>query len=230
MYPKLISSIMLYAIVLFLIPAVAQAIPAITCHCFTDRSFDPARPALADPYFLASTQNSFMALVFSVEKKEIVIKKQKGTASDDLWLAYWLAGKGSAATPDAVLQAKQGKESWQDVVASMGIPARSLGPRFSAALKGKLPTSRLAESIVDDLLIKYKMLSEAELNALHKAKGSNQEIILASVIATKSRQPALQVYQEVKRGTKSWGSLLDKLNVGPSEIQDELASIVKRTN
>ena len=56
----------------------AQAIPTITCHCFTDRSYDPARPALADPYFLAMTQNTLFALTFKIDKKTVVIKKQQG--------------------------------------------------------------------------------------------------------------------------------------------------------
>ena len=52
-----------------MLPLPALAIPAITCHCFTDRSFNPAKPALADPYFLATTQNSFFAAIFNVDKK-----------------------------------------------------------------------------------------------------------------------------------------------------------------
>ena len=83
----------------------AQAIPAITCHCFTDRSFDPAKPALADPYFLAMTQNTLFALVFKIDKKTVVIKKQQGVSSDDLWLAYWIAAK-SGQLPEGLLQAK----------------------------------------------------------------------------------------------------------------------------
>jgi len=69
-------------ILLILLPMPALAIPAISCHCFTDRSYQPSRPAAADPYFLATTQNSFFAVVFNVEKKNIVIKKQQGCFCD----------------------------------------------------------------------------------------------------------------------------------------------------
>ena len=84
---------------LLLLPMPARAVPAITCHCFTDRSFDPSRPALADPYFLATTQNSLFALAFNVDKKTIVMKKQQGASPDDLWIAYWIASK-SGMSPE----------------------------------------------------------------------------------------------------------------------------------
>lgn len=216
--------------VLFAMPEAALAIPAITCHCFTDRSYDPARPALADPYFLASTQNSFMAAVFSADKKEIVVKKQTGTASDDLWIAYWLASCGKSLTPDAVLRTYQGKKNWPDTIAVLGIPTKNLGVRFSSALKSNPSSVHLADAIVNELLIKYKMQNETELASLRKEHGTNQEIILASFIAIKSRQQASLLLQEVKRGIKSWGALLDNVKFGPSDIQKEMSALVKRSS
>lgn len=155
---------------LFVIPEAVLAIPAITCHCFTDRSYDPARPALADPYFLASTQNSFMATVFSADKKEIVVKKQTGTASDDLWIAYWIASNGRSLTPDAVLRAYQGKKNWRDTISFLGIPTKNLGVRFSSALKSNSSSDRLSDAIVDELLVRYKMQNDTELAALPKIR------------------------------------------------------------
>src|ERR1700674_2872890 len=99
--PNLISLIFL-----LIFPLSAQAMPTITCHCFTDRSYDAARPAAAEHYLLATTQNSCFSLVFNADKKTIVIKKQQGTSSDDLWIGYWVASKSRAA-PDTLLQAKQ---------------------------------------------------------------------------------------------------------------------------
>ena len=41
-----------------LLPAPGLAAPAAACHCYRDRAFDPARPAAADPYILATTRSS----------------------------------------------------------------------------------------------------------------------------------------------------------------------------
>jgi len=213
-------------IMLFSLPLPALAIPAITCHCFTERTFNPAQPALADPYFLATTQNSFFAVLFNVDKKTIVMKKQQGMSSDDLWVAYWLASK-STASAETLLQAKEVKEAWQEVIVPLQIPTKALGSRFTGALNSKASTARLAEAVVDELFLRYRLLPVAELTTLRKAGCSNQELILATLIAARTSQPARQVYSEVRNGTKTWGTLLQAARIDTKNMQLELAAALK---
>lgn len=213
-------------ILLAISPVAALALPAITCHCFKDRSYDPARPTLADPYFLATTQNSFFAHVFAVEKKTIVMKKQAGTSSDDLWIAYWVAAR-SGITAEALLEAKQSKETWREVIAPHGLTAKKLGNRFVAALQAKGGSSRLAETVVDELLLRYQLFNDAELAALRKTGATNQELIIAILAGSKTRQPAMQVYLEVKSGKTSWGALLQRAGIDGPGIPGEISALLK---
>ena len=209
-------------IILLMLPTPALAIPTINCHCFTDRSYDAAHPAAADPYFLATTQNSFFAIVFYVDKKTIVMKKQQGISPDDLWIAYWVASK-SGASPESLLQARQKAETWQDVLAPLRLSPKTVGTQFTSTLNAKSSPAHLAESVVNELFLHYQLLSYMELSALRQAGASNQELIIATVIAAKTKQPATKIYLEVKSGSKTWGAQLQEAQIDPKNMQKEIS-------
>src|SRR5512136_1470103 len=74
-------------------PAAARAQPTAACHCFKDRTFDPIRPAAADPYILATTRSSILSAAFGVGKPVLVQEVMTGTDPDDLWVAYWAGAR-----------------------------------------------------------------------------------------------------------------------------------------
>ena len=69
----------------------------VNCHCFQDRAYDPQRAYAADPYFLATTQNSLLANLFGLSKKDVVRAKMAGANGDSLWVSHYLAKKSGNA-------------------------------------------------------------------------------------------------------------------------------------
>lgn len=223
---NLINLRRLLTVAILLLPVPALAIPAITCHCFTDRSYDPARPAVADPYFLASTQNSFFAAIFNVDKKGVVMKKQKGISSDDLWVAYSVSSL-SGVLPERLLETKESKGTWKGAVLALGIKTDTLGKEMAAALQAGSAAPRLADVVVNETILRHRLLDGGELSALRKAGATNQEVFLAVLVAPRLKQPARQVHASVRSGTKSWGKALAEAGVEPSEIQTAVAALVR---
>jgi hypothetical protein len=212
--------------ILLLLPLSSPAAPAITCHCFTERTYDASRPALADPYFLATTQNSLFAAFFNVDKQTVMIKKQTGSSSDDLWIAYWVASR-SGANGETLLAERVKKKSWKEVVIPLGLPAKTIGERFAVEVASGASSVLLAKYVVDGVLVRHRLLGEQELSVLRKEWASNQEVIITALIAARINRPAINIYRDVKKGSRSWGSLLIAANIQPSKIQSEFALLLK---
>ncbi|WP_432820972.1 hypothetical protein [Trichloromonas sp.] len=222
----MIKQALVSLIILLAFPFSAMAIPAINCHCFTDRAYDPSRPEAADPYFLAATQNTFFATVFGTEKKMIVRKKQQGTSMDDLWIAYWVAEK-SDSSPESLLETRGTKNNWSEVSQQLGLSPKTMGASFANAVNNQASAERLAQLVVDDLFTRFKIQSEVELAEIRKKGISNPELILATLISAKTNQPAEKIYLEVTGGPKTWGEKIDEAKIDISEIQKDFSILLK---
>lgn len=222
----MLTKSLLSLFILLLLPHSALAIPAITCHCFTDRSFDPARPAVADPYFLATTQNTFFSIVFGLDKKSIVLMKQKGTPADDLWIAYRVA-ELSDRTPETLLLARASKASWSEVLAPLRLSPQASKKNLSSAITSRASDARLAQSVVDDLFISFRLLSAGELATLRKSGITNQQLILAALISAKTGQPVERIYREVTSGGKSWGEKIVEGKLDINELEAGISALLK---
>lgn len=130
----------------------AQAGPAMFCHCFQDRSFDPQRAAAGDPYFLATTQNSLLAASFKLSKKDVVRAKMSGTSGEDLWISNFLAAR-SGQSADQWMTARSSAVSWVKAVTSGNLAASVLGPKVAKAVKDGVTDEALARAVVEDLVV-----------------------------------------------------------------------------
>lgn len=208
----MLRSVLVVCVVLALLPLSVIAKPTINCHCFRDRTFDPAQPSAADDYFLATSQNSFFAARFKISKKTIVIKKQRGIAAADLWLAYWLGEKSSQAG-DILLGRKQAGESWNDIVSWLELGEKELGKAFNDGLQGELNQDNMGgfhldQLIVDQILVDAALLKGDELQRLRRASATNKMVILLAALSYEQSATAEQIYTEVTDNGRSWGALI----------------------
>ncbi len=211
--PRLLTPFFLALVVLPALAAAGES--ATTCHCFTNRTFDPSRPSAADPYVLATARSSVLSAAFSVPKATLVQEVMSGADPDDLWVAFW-AGARTGRDAAELVAAKGKAGSWKGALG--GASAGKLPPDFRAALARGADARELAAFAVDDVLATRLGARPADLSALRRAGATSPETILSVLLAPRLRVTPEQVLARFRSGKVSWGMLLDEAGLKPKEI------------
>jgi hypothetical protein len=201
--------------------AVAPA-AAVTCHCFRDREYDPAKPAKSDVYLLATAGNSFLAAAYGIPKGDIVRALMSGTAGSDVWISTY-AGSRLRMGPTELLGARARAPSWREVLGVVaGSPGR-LGERFGAALTAGAGEVDLARIAAAETLAARAGTPWSELDALAGRGATLQETVLAVFLGRWSKRPPTAVFDDAKGGRKSWSALLYGAGLVPKAVEEEIA-------
>ena len=181
-------------------PLYASATSTITCHCFQDRSFNHRDTAAADPYFLATTQNSFISLIYGVDKSVLVKAKMSGTSGTHLWILQDVAEHSQQPTT-AIDDIYSISKNWLEVFKTLKLSSKQLGARYPQ-LANK--PEQLADYIVDRQLIKQFSVTETDLQKWRKLGMNRKELILSILL---EGDPA-DLYSQVNNRMQTWGELL----------------------
>lgn len=203
-------------------PRVARAESTAGCHCFQDRTFEPARPGAADAYILATTRSSLLSAAFGVEKGALVRAVMTGTAPEDLWVA-WFAGARAKRPAGDLLDALSKKGSWRAALDGVG----PFGQPFDGAVARGAPPEELAALAVDAVLVERAKASPESLRALRRAGLSTEETVVATVLSAKLGAPVLPLAAEVKLGRATWGSVLNDAGIEPKQLDGLVRAMVR---
>lgn len=217
---------LLIPLLLILAPAPVQAKATISCHCFQDRSFDPQRAAAADPYFLATTQNSLLAAAFNIAKKDVVRAKMSGTSGEDLWVAHFLSSR-TGISFDQWRAGRGDSGSWATAIADSKVPVLVLGPRVAKAVEQRLADEAVARAVVEDLLVHRAGTDPNVLATLRQHSATIQETILSVFLEAQTGQAALGQFEAVQSKNKTWGQLLDGSKIPPGEIETRIVRMLR---
>jgi hypothetical protein len=202
-------------------PGLAGAEPTATCHCYQDRAFDPARPAAADPYILATTRSSLLSAAFGVEKRSLVSAVMTGTDPDDLWVAQW-AGARIGRSAAELLSSREARGGWKAVLGDLP----GLTPEFSAALRAGVPTETLSAIAVAEVLRGRLGATPASLAALRQAGATTPDLILATVLSARLGTPTAPLVVQVHAGRATWGEVLRDAGLSPKQLDPLVRELV----
>jgi hypothetical protein len=209
-----------------LFPAAATLLAApVSCHCFRDRTFDPANPAKADPYLLATTQNSFFAVAFGIPKKALVQAKMKGVSGDDLWIAYYV-GSILRLPPGSLMASKEKTGSWKEVLENRRVPLDPLGRRFLTLLERRESDAALAAAATGEVLSRTLRITPDTLDPLLARGLPTGKIVIATLLARWSGVSAPALLEDVESGKATWGSLLSGLGIHPDALEERIGLLI----
>jgi len=210
---------LLLALLAVLLMAAVDAVadPVVTCHCFQDRSLDPQRPAAADPYLLATTQNTLLASAFGLAKKDVVRAKMAGASGDRLWVLYYLSAH-AGIPPEAIAAARQQAGDWRSAALLLHLDPAAFSPSFVSALLRRAEEGVLAAAAADATLVDFCAVEPAAVAGLRAAGASNAETILAALLARKTGRSGVELLVRVRSGDTTWGLLIQEAAVDPAQI------------
>jgi hypothetical protein len=194
----------------------SSAEPAINCHCFQDRTYNPANPAAADDYILATSFNSLLARSFDTSKGEIVMLKMKeGVGQDDLLVALKVA-RESGVDLQQLLGWRKEKRPWRTIIADLTGRRRVKEDLLLEAIAAGLPADEAGACVADELIAGFYKIQGAVIGSFRSEGLSEKEMALVLILAhAGNRQPEALVLLHNKEG-KSWSTIAHDLGIEPA--------------
>lgn len=188
------------------------------CHCFKDRTFNPADRFASDDYLLATTFNSLLASEFDISKgKIIMMKMREGVAGNDLVTALYLSKESGIDVPQLLKSKKT--HSWKEIVDTMGTnaDASKRNNRFHFITSGS-SDEQIAEYISDSIIAKRFSPPPDSLNNLRKMNLKPREIILAYTLGVIAGIPSEAIADQRLKNGLSWSEIAHNLGLQPEEV------------
>jgi hypothetical protein len=199
-------SLMFAATILAVVILFPAAFPAPSwggCHCFKDRSFDPLRPASADPYVLATARNSLVASASGMSKGKVVKMRMTGAAETDIWLSMYL-------------ESARGKED-------------AASPAFKTAEKAG-DKEAMAAALADRVLARTYKVDGQTLSKLRAAGANTAEVTLSLLVSGRTGKAPGDIFAEVRDGKTSWGKIVSSLGIPLDTTGDLIMQSVNRAH
>jgi hypothetical protein len=217
--PRLATTIFSAVTIFFLFLGFPQGAAAETtsgCHCFKDRTFDPAKKFAADGYILATSFNSLLAKAYDIPKKQIILlKMQGGVDQNDLLIALRIA-KLSGTDLQQILLLKDGKHSWQGILAAPDLANRTLSDPLLKKIKTGLTDAEAGKQAADLLLADFFKVSPATVDKLRATGLNEKELALIFILAQAKGSPPSTFATQYQKEGKSWSEIADSLGIEPA--------------
>lgn len=188
------------------------------CHCFRDRSYDPAHRFAADDYLLTTSFNSLISATLSVSKRQIVMIKMKGGIDpDELLIALYIADKAQAPV-DALLAIRDNGGSWQSILNSPSLQQNAGTDPVFANIAAGTTGHDLTSLITDAMIGMYYHARPEQISSLRSEDFSNKELGLIFALNKQTTTPVEEIAGMARQKKMSWSEIAHHFNLTPAGV------------
>jgi hypothetical protein len=193
----------------------ALAENAIQCHCFTERSYNPANKFVSDDYILATSFNSLLARSLDIPKRQIVmIKMNEGVAQNDLLVGLKVS-KVTGVDIRKFLRLHKEKNSWPKIISGLLQQENPPKDPHLEDIRAGMPVEEAGIRIADEIIGDFYLVKPEEIKQFRMSGLNEKEINLVYILAhAKDQKPETLVEQFKKQG-RSWSEIAHNLGVEP---------------
>ena len=193
----------------------AFAESAIQCHCFTNRSYNPADKFAADDYILATSFNSLLAKSFGIPKRQIVmIKMNEGVAQDDLLIGLKIS-KITGVDIRKFLGLRKENNTWATIISGLAQQEKIKNDPLLEALRSGMPVEDAGARVADEMIAEFYQIKPEEINKLRMSGLNEKEMNLVFILAhAREQKPEVLVDKHNSQG-ESWSQIASNLGLEP---------------
>jgi hypothetical protein len=117
----------------------------VKCHCFKERSFNPADTFASDGYILATSFNSLLANFYDIPKRTIImVKMNEGAGHNDLLIALKIS-RITGADLHIYLDLRKENKTWAEIISGLSGVEEINQDLLLQAVKSGLKTDEAGE-------------------------------------------------------------------------------------
>lgn len=189
-----------------------------SCHCFRERSYDPAHKFAADDYLLTTSFNSLIAATLGVSKRQIVMMKMKGGIDpDDLLVALYIADR-TEAPMDLLLSIRDNGGSWQNIMNSPALKGKNSTDHVVAKIADGAAGDTITSLVTDAMINTYYHAIPEKIKKLRGQDFSNKELGLLFALNKQTDTPIKEIIAMSRQQEMSWSEIANQFNLTPAGV------------
>jgi hypothetical protein len=191
---------------------------AVLCHCFLDRSYNPADKFASDDYILATSFNSLLAKSFAIPKRQIVmIKMNEGVAQDELLVGLKIS-KLTGIDIRKFLRLRYENKTWTEILSGLSQQDGIKKDLILEGVRSGMPVAEAGARVAAEMIAEFYQIPPEDIKKFRMSGLDAKEMSLLFILAhAGEKKPEVLVAQYKEQG-RSWSEIAYSLGLEPDAV------------